>query len=223
MVIDQRDLRTELLRAAAEVVARSGVGEVSIRALARDAGVSHAAHRHHFASRTGLLTALAAEGHRLLGAALEEAVPRGFLEVGVAYVGFARDHPGHFQVMFTPDALDRADPELAAARSRSFGVLRSGVDRMAAEGRLSGDASAGGRADAEAAVVAGWSLVHGLATLAATGNLTGAGLLPAGDGLLPTGAGLLPAGDGDALLDLARRAAGMLYGSPAGRTEAPDA
>ncbi|UOY03020.1 WHG domain-containing protein [Blastococcus sp. PRF04-17] len=62
---------------------------------------------------------------------------------------------------------------------------------MAAEGRLE---------DARAAVVAAWSLVHGFATLAATGNLAGAGL---------TGRT-----DGDALLDLARRAAGMLYGSP---------
>jgi AcrR family transcriptional regulator len=188
-----RDLRTELLRAAAEVVTRSGVGEVSVRALARTAGVSHAAHRHHFASRTGLLTALAAEGHRMLAAALEEAATTSFLEVGVAYVAFAHDHPGHFAVMFTPDVLDPQDAELAAGRARTFGVLSAGVDALAA----GGDAE-----DARAAVVAAWSLVHGLATLAATGNLSGAGLAP------PPGR--------DALLDLARRAAGMLYGSPAG-------
>ena len=193
----QRDLRTELLRSTAEVVARSGVGEVSIRELARAAGVSHAAHRHHFASRTGLLTALAAEGHRLLAAALEEAAGTSFLEVGVAYVRFARDHPGHFTVMFTPDALDRDDAELAAARARTFAVLQAGVDALAADGRVN---------DARAAVVAGWSLVHGLATLAATGNLVAAGLLPVDDR--------------DGLLDLARRAAGMLYGSPEGRSDA---
>jgi AcrR family transcriptional regulator len=188
-----RDLRTELLRAAAEVVTEAGVGEVSVRALARAAGVSHAAHRHHFASRTGLLTALAAEGHRMLAAALEKAAAVSFLEVGVAYVGFAHDHPGHFAVMFTPDVLDLQDAELAAARSRTFGVLSAGVEALAAQGSVE---------DARAAVVAAWSLVHGLATLAATGNLSGAGLAP------PPGR--------DALLDLARRAAGMLYGSPAG-------
>ena len=185
------NLRTTLLRSAADVVARSGVGEVSIRELARQAGVSHAAHRYHFASRTGLLTALAAEGHRLLAEALEQAAAESFLEVGVAYVRFAQDHPGHFTVMFTPDALDPADAELTAARSRTFAVLQGGVDTLAAKGELE---------DARAAVVAAWSLVHGFATLAATGNLTGAGL---------TG----PA-TGDELLDLARRAAGMLYGSP---------
>jgi hypothetical protein len=67
------------------------------------------------------------------------------------------------------------------------------VEALAAQGSVE---------DARAAVVAAWSLVHGLATLAATGNLSGAGLAP------PPGR--------DALLDLARRAAGMLYGSPAG-------
>jgi AcrR family transcriptional regulator len=193
MTASVRDLRAVLLRAAADVVTTSGVSEVSVRALARTAGVSHAAHRHHFASRTGLLTALAAEGHRMLAAALEEAARTSFLEVGVAYVAFAHDHPGHFAVMFTPDVLDPQDAELAAGRARTFGVLSAGVDALAA----GGDAE-----DARAAVVAAWSLVHGLATLAATGNLSGAGLAP------PSGR--------DGLLELARRAAGMLYGSPSG-------
>src|SRR4029453_16235778 len=136
MTAPVRDLRTELLRAAAEVVTESGVGEVSVRALARAAGVSHAAHRHHFASRTGLLTALAAEGHLALAAALEEAAPPSFLGVGVAYARFARDHPGHFTVMFAPGLLDEGDAELTAARGRTFAVLQAGVDAMAAEGRL---------------------------------------------------------------------------------------
>jgi AcrR family transcriptional regulator len=188
----RRDLRSELLRAAAEVVAAEGVGEVSVRALARAAGVSHAAHRHHFASRTGLLTALAAEGHRMLAAELEEAARSGFLEAGVAYVRFARAHAGHFAVMFAPDLLDPADADLAAARERTFGVLTSGVEGLSAEGRVD---------DARAAVVAGWSLVHGVAVLAVSGALSGAGLVP---------------DDEEALLVLARRAAGMLYGSPGG-------
>jgi AcrR family transcriptional regulator len=196
MATKDRDLRRTLLEATAEVVARSGVSEVSIRALARSAGVSHAAHRHHFSSRTGLLTALAVEGHHRLGASLEGAAPAGFLEVGVAYVGFAHDHPGHFTVMFTPEALDLSDPDLVAARQRTFDVLRAGVDALAEQGRLE---------DAEAAIVAGWSLVHGLATLAATRNLTGAGLLSS-------------AGRGP-LLDLARRAAALLYGSSTGGTD----
>jgi AcrR family transcriptional regulator len=190
-----RDLRAALLRATAEVVASSGVDEVSIRALARAAGVSHAAHRHHFASRTGLLTALAAEGHHLLADALERAATTDFLAVGVAYVAFARDHPGHFAVMFSPGLLDEDDPALNEAKERTFAVLTGGVDALAASGRLE---------DARAAAVAGWSLVHGLATLALTGNLTGAGLAESVSG--------------EALTELAARAAGMLYGSPNGET-----
>src|SRR3954467_14495307 len=155
MVHQDVNLRTTLLRSAADVVARSGVGDVSIRELARRAGVSHAAHRHHFASRMGLLTALAAEGHRLLADALEQAAGTSFLEVGVAYVRFARDHPGHFTVMFTPDVLDPAAAELPAAPARTFAVLQSGVDTMGEQGRID---------DARAAVVAAWSLVHGFAT-----------------------------------------------------------
>jgi AcrR family transcriptional regulator len=191
----ERDLRTALLEATARVVAESGIDAVSIRALARDAGVSHAAHRHHFASRTGLLTALAAEGHRLLAAALEAAAATSFLDVGVAYVRFAQEHPGHFTVMFAPGVLDESDAELAAARGRTFAVLQAGVDAIVAEGGLD---------DAQAAVVAAWSLVHGLASLAATGNLTRAGLVTSTDAA--------------ALTDLAARAAGMLYGSPSGGT-----
>ena len=99
--------------------------------------------------------------------------------------------------MFTPGELDEADPELAAARGRTFAVLQNGVSALAAGGPLD---------DARAAVVAAWSLVHGFATLAATGNLSGAGLAPSDDG--------------DALLDLARRAAAMLSGSSRGGTDA---
>ena len=188
---DRRDLRTHLLDATAAAVRAGGVEGVSLRALSRDAGVSHAAHRHHFTGRTGLLTALAAQGHQMLADRLEEAAATDFLAVGVAYVAFARDHPAHFQVMFRRDVLDPDDPAFTAARTRTFAVLQGGVDQLAAQGALD---------DARAAVAAGWSLVHGLATLAATGDLAGAGLLAT-------------AGD-DPLLDLAARAAGMLYGSP---------
>lgn len=169
-----------------------GTEEVSLRALARDAGVSHAAPQYHFATRTGLLTALAAEGFGMLAERLREAGSSGsFLDVGVAYVAFAVDHPAHFEVMFRTELLDDADTELHSCRSEVFGVLRAGVDALAERGAVS---------DAAAAVVAGWSLVHGLATLASTGNLDGAELRE-----------LLPEPD---LRDIARRAAGMLYGSP---------
>lgn len=187
-------LRAELVERAVDVIATDGPSDLSLRALARQAGVSHAAPAHHFATRTGLLTAVAAAGYRLLAAQLTSAAATGvFLEIGVAYVQFAVDHPAHFDVMFRRDLLHGDDPELVAAEQSAFGVLRSGVDSMAERGTVD---------DAAAAVVAGWSLVHGLAVLAATGSLDSAKLRQ-----------LLEERD---LAAVTRRAAGMLFGSPGG-------
>ena len=186
------DLREDLLRRAAEVIGREGPADLSLRALAREAGVSHAAPRHHFSSRAGLLTALAAEGFVLLAQRLQAAGAGGdFVEVGVAYVQFAVDLPAHFDVMFRPDLLEPEDPQLVAAQENAFAVMRAGVDTKAAAGEV---------ADGASAVIAGWSLVHGLATLAAAGALDTAHLRE-----------LIP---GVPLTDLTRRTAGMLFGSP---------
>ena len=182
-------LRATLMREALRVIERDGVEGVSLRALAREAGVSHSAPNHHFGSRTGLLTAIATEGFVELARRLEHESE--FLEVGVAYVRFAVERPAHFAVMFRLDLLDLDDAELDDAQQRAFAVLRGGVDLMAAQGSVG---------DAAAAVVAGWSLVHGLGALLATGNLDTARLRD-----------LVPERDPAAL---ARRAAGMLFGSP---------
>src|SRR5687768_10681055 len=95
------DLRRVLLAEAAAAIADVGPAALSLRELARRAGVSHAAPAHHFGDKTGLLTALAVEGYDLLGSALAASweSEHDFLEVGVAYVGFAVDHPAHFLVM----------------------------------------------------------------------------------------------------------------------------
>ena len=162
------DLRRALLRAAAEEIEREGTAALSLRALARAAGVSHAAPTHHFGDKRGLLTALAAQGHRLLAAQMREAAAEGgFLEAGVAYVRFAVTHPAHFTVMFRPDLLRRDDPELAAAGAQTREVLERG-SAAASDG---GGSTGGGSADGPAALAA-WSLVHGLATLHSTGNLS---------------------------------------------------
>lgn len=159
------DLRGTLLRAAAAEIERAGVGALSLRALARAAGVSHAAPTHHFGDKSGLLTALAAEGHRLLAAEMRQAMEDSdgrFLEAGVAYVRFAVSHPAHFDVMFRPELHRRDDPELRAAGAQTRSLLRVNAAPLAV----------GEGADrAASAALAAWSLVHGLATLHRTGNL----------------------------------------------------
>ena len=152
------DLRQAVLTAALAVLGESGPAQLSLRDLARRAGVSHAAPAHHFGDKAGLLTAVAAQGYHLLADTLTAAQQSSadFLEVGVAYVRFAVDHRAHFEVMFRPDLYHPDDPEVAAARQRAADALYGGVGSVAATGR---------GPDIPLAGVAAWSLVHGFATL----------------------------------------------------------
>src|ERR1051325_968211 len=89
-------LREGILDASVGVIARDGISALSLRAVAKDLGVSHTAFRRHFGSREGVLNALRVDGHRLLAERLIAAEPGGFVELGVAYVCFALEPPGHF-------------------------------------------------------------------------------------------------------------------------------
>jgi AcrR family transcriptional regulator len=149
------DLRAVILAEAARLVAERGADGISLRELARSAGVSHAAPAHHFTDRRGLFTALATEGFQLLTAALSDARGR-FADAALAYVRFALEHPGHYQVMFNRSLLDAADAELAAAETAAGAELSRGVATLR-------DPNA--RADPAAAQLAAWSLVHGFSTL----------------------------------------------------------
>ncbi|WP_371606383.1 TetR/AcrR family transcriptional regulator [Streptomyces sp. NBC_01213] len=178
------DLRRALLTAALDVITQDGPDALSLRDLARRAGVSHAAPAHHFKDRTGLLTAVTAEGYALFADALAEAPD--LQERGVAYVRFAARHPAHFQVMFRPELYRPDDTELLTAKARATAELRAGVDHLP-------DAARG--EDARLAGIAAWSLAHGFATLLLTGNLDG-----------PV--------DGRDPAELFRSIAGFLFGSP---------
>jgi AcrR family transcriptional regulator len=149
------DLRAVILTEAARLVAERGADRVSLRELARDAGVSHAAPAHHFTDRRGLFTALATQGFRLLAEALADARPD-FADAAVAYVRFAFEHPGHYQVMFNKSLLDTSDAELAAAEAAAGAELSCGVATLR-------DRNA--RADPAGAQLAAWSLVHGFSML----------------------------------------------------------
>ena len=152
------DLRPALLRAAVETITEAGAAAMSLREVARRAGVTHAAAAYHFGDKAGLFTAIAAEGYRELGEALREAAEarRGFLEMGVAYVRFAVSHRAHFEVMYRPELYHPDDPEVSRARAGTAALLYGTATPDA--GQL-------------AAGVAAWSLVHGIATLWLNGSL----------------------------------------------------
>lgn len=186
------DLRRTLLDLAASRVAAAGPAALSLRELAAEAGVSHAAPRHHFGSKEGLLTALATEGYQRLSdvlAAIRDA-GESFEATGVGYVAFCSEHPGHVAVMFDPDLVLTDDPDLQRAQRRAFSALELGVDSL--------DDGAD-REDRAAAILAGWSLMHGLVVLHRSGALEASHVSSIlGNGDLPS---------------LARRVAPMLFGS----------
>jgi AcrR family transcriptional regulator len=159
-------LREALLQSAEAILDRDGVGALTLRAAAREAGVSHAAPAHHFGDLTGLLTALAAAGFARLRARLQAGIDAAgpdadaqLIALGHVYVGFARTYPGLFQLMFRSERLDWSSPELVAAGDSTFALLTENEP--------------GGSAPAATLVVAmsRWSLVHGLATLLIDGRV----------------------------------------------------
>lgn len=152
------DLRRAVVDVAVGTIEEVGPGSMSLREVARRAGVTHPAVLYHFGDKAGLLTAVAVQGYRLLGEALRQAYQAtgSFLDVGVAYVRFAVSHRAYFEVMYRPELYDPRDKDVLRARSAAALVLY-GTDTPDLEQLSEG--------------VAAWALVHGIATLWINGNL----------------------------------------------------
>lgn len=155
---------------AVEEVETVGVAAVSMRRIARRAGVSHAALAYKFGDKAGIFTAVATEGFRLatqmIGAAAKG--PDGFVHGGENYIAFALTHRGYFEVMFRPNLYRGDDPDLVAAKAAAFEVMY-GSARASLEAHRPGAVT---DEDVEGLVLAGWSASHGFATLALTANLS---------------------------------------------------
>ncbi|MEJ5946135.1 TetR/AcrR family transcriptional regulator [Pseudokineococcus basanitobsidens] len=155
-------LRDALLRAAREELDQAGGAPVSLRAVARRAGVSHAAPAYAFGDRSGLLTAVAAEGFAELAALMDRPAPpgrEGLAELGRRYTAFARDNPALYEVMFSPGDLDDDDEALDAARASSLRALT----------RLTRDDGADGPPGELTSIA--WAFAHGVASLSTRGAL----------------------------------------------------
>jgi AcrR family transcriptional regulator len=166
-------LRETLVRACLELIRAEGIGAVSLRRVAREAGVSPGAPYHHFADRAALLTAIAGDGFAMLeqrlvavraGAPSPAAALTALTE---AYVRFAHEQPAYFHLMFRPElAHPDKDPAAKEAADRSYQVL---VDTVV-ECQRAGDVPAGETGPLVAAL---WALAHGLASLRVDGPLDG--------------------------------------------------
>ena len=164
------DLRAALLEAAEKVLEESGIEGFSLRAVAKRAGVSHAAPAHHFKDTAGLLTALAAIGYRKFlrtqdaHRAKTDQSPRALLVAsGTGYVEFARTHPALFRLMFSSNRTDYDNEELSALSEQAFHNLLQAVTELRGSDPTEDPAA---MIDAMAA----WSIVHGLADLMNAGR-----------------------------------------------------
>lgn len=161
------NLRTALVSAALALLDEEGVEAVTIRAVARRAGVTHAAPANHFRDRRALLTALATE----IFSGLRKEIDRKLANAGPglearlrifaqAVLRFGLAAPNRYRLIWRWDALDGSDPALSAAMDGIY-------DRLIAE--LS--AQGGARFDPHSRAIALWSMVHGYVSMRIEGNL----------------------------------------------------
>jgi AcrR family transcriptional regulator len=164
------DLRSALLASAERTLREKGVGALSLRELARDIGVSHAAPGRHFKDKQALLNALALAGYERLARALtavdDPALPLEPRLVALArgYLGFATDNAELLELMFARKHDPDASEEMAAAVDRTVGAL----ERIIADAQKRGEIIEGD--PAHLTLVVGATL-QGTATLAANSLL----------------------------------------------------
>lgn len=157
------DLRNACLTAALALLEEDDEATLSLRGVARRAGVSATAPYRHFPDKDSLLAALATHGYEELRRRLvvaDAAAPDGdeFVAMAQAYVLYALEHPALFRLMFG-HPCHQSHPETTAAAHEASAVLAARVTQTVAPERQ------------EAFLIGCWSLVHGLGTLVGDGKL----------------------------------------------------
>jgi AcrR family transcriptional regulator len=163
------DVRASILSASLDLMNQGGLSALSMREVARRAGVSHQAPYHYFADRESILAELVRDGFDKLTGYLEDALRpvRNYDDsigaLGEAYVAFALDHSAQFRLMFRSEMVDSSrHPETHAAADRTFDLcvkIVTGKENCTDPKEVT-------------PVIAAWSMAHGLATLYLEGKLT---------------------------------------------------
>jgi AcrR family transcriptional regulator len=158
------DLSRALVEAGRRILEREGPAGLSLRAVAREAGVSPAAPYHHFKDKCELLDSVSKQGWMALGAAVAKARadaqdPRDALTaIGLAYVCFARENPALYRIMYK-SACDRA----------TFGDHPKEADSgwtQVREALIAAGADPDNQRELELATIAAWCAAHGVAEMA---------------------------------------------------------
>ncbi|MBA3781753.1 MAG: TetR/AcrR family transcriptional regulator [Nocardioides sp.] len=179
------NLQAALEDAALSLLATQPAAKISLREVARRAGVSHNAPYHHFGDRAALLGALGVRAMADLLAAQEDAVAahaepvERLRALGAAYVGYAADHPQAFALVFDPEycAVGAPSAEMVPLIARNEELLGGEVAALVAEPGYAGR-------DPLALAAALWSTVHGMAQLIMLGHLPREAAEPALEALL---------------------------------------
>ncbi|MER6348052.1 TetR/AcrR family transcriptional regulator [Streptomyces sp. NPDC001595] len=162
----EQGLRARLVDVGVDLVSREGAQALTLREIARRAGVSHGAPRRYFPTHLELLSAIARRGFDALGERTGDAIGDGtaspreqLAALGRAYLEFALGNPGMYELMFRHDLLESGHLGLRDTSLPLFGALVDLVGRV--------------RPDADARAVAGalWANLHGIAQLWSWGSL----------------------------------------------------
>lgn len=166
------DVPERVLLAARALLDAGPAGKISVRELARSAGISHAAPYRHFGNRSGFLVALAARCFDEFVAAQRTAYDNAepgdrLLQVGLAYVDYATAHPHAFALIFDPGVSPGDQPpESHRPLIEAHGaLLTDALDEAVASGRLSSSVAP------DQLGAAMWSAAHGLAGLIMCGRV----------------------------------------------------
>jgi len=170
------DLRTALIEAALGLIKNGGVEALTLRAAARQAGVTHAAPYRHFEDKNALLAAVAQSGFEQMAEDIVSAQSKHddtgeqMRATGVAYAEFAQHQPEHFALMFGRVFADRDDyPKLQEASEATFALLLNAIMRCQEDGILVDE-------DPKELALTAWSMTHGFASLIAEGQLDAVGI-----------------------------------------------
>jgi AcrR family transcriptional regulator len=158
-------VKTRLFQALEELLADHHPDAISLRQIARSAGVSHGLPGYYFGDRAGLLTAYAAEGYALLAERIEKVAAAAvtpadcMAAIGIAYIDFSEDRSTYFSVMFQSHEVDANDAALKLHADRCYNPFLKSMETYFA-------AHPERRARQGVVTVGAWAIVHGAAMLA---------------------------------------------------------
>jgi len=168
------DLKNALIKAGIEILSKEGIDALSLRKVAKRAGVSHTAPYAHFVDKQALIAAIAAEGYKKLYEKLfaaqtsqKDSLAR-LMAAAHAYLQFALDQPDHFRITFSGVVeAEQNYPDYVEQSKRCFALVVTVIEECQARGLFA-------RGDTKLVAVSTWSFIHGFVHLLLANQLPSA-------------------------------------------------